>query len=236
MSPYRARLRPHLDPGRPLARHDAHDVRQVLAAFHRPFCNRDPFQLGKAVLSALRGLAAHATARRDLIKRQLAPACAVNLISDDACIGDLAGGEHAGHDGRHRPGSRQRAPAMDGFLPVGRALRARAMEAAEEAAHRPVRLRWRSCRASVELPCLDSRQHFRITRPLANKPRVEQRCADLQGRAHRCTPFATRIAWTASSADRSNMRLSAGTTGRGQFSRFSAYQCPARVAAGLALW
>lgn len=216
MSPYGARLRPHLDPCRPLARHDAHDVRQVLAAFHRPFCNRDPFQLGKAVLSALRRLTAHAAARRDLIKGQLAPARAVNLIRDDACIGDLARGEHACHDGRHGPGRRERATAMDGFFPIGRALRARTVKAAEEAAHRPVRLRRRSCRASVELPCLDSRQHFRVTRTLAHKPRVEQRGADLQGRAHRGTPFATRIAWTASSAERSNMRLSAGTTGRGQ--------------------
>lgn len=216
MSPYWARLRPHLDPCRPLDRHDAHDVRQVLATFNRPFRDRNPFQLGKAILSALRRLAAHPAASRDLIKRQFAPPRAVNLVRDDARIGDLAGGEHAGHDGRHGPGRRERATAMDRFLPIGRALRARAVKAAEEAAHRPVRLRRRSCRASMEIPGLDGRQHFRITRPLANKPRVEQRGADLQGRAHRGTAFATRIAWTASTVDRSNMRLSVGTTGRGQ--------------------
>lgn len=214
MSPYRARLRPHLDPRQPFAGDDAHDVRQVLAAFYRPFCNRDPFQLGKAVLSALRRLAAHAAARRDLIKRQFAPARAVNLIRDDARIGNLAGGEHAGHDGRHGPGGRERATTMDGFFPIGRALRPWPREPALKPTHGAIDDR--PCRARDDLAGSIAGDQFGIGGSVLDQPRVEQRSADLQGRAHRCTPFATRIAWTASSVDRPNMRLSAGTTGRGQ--------------------
>jgi hypothetical protein len=74
MSPYAARVRPHLDPRRPLARHDAHDVGQVLAAGDGPFLHSDPSQLGEAILRSLRRLAAHAAARRDLVERQFAPA------------------------------------------------------------------------------------------------------------------------------------------------------------------
>ncbi len=234
MSPYRARLRPHLDPRRPLARHDAHDVRQVLAALDRPFRDRDPFQIGKAILSALRRLAAHATARRYLIKGQLAPARAVNLIRDDARIGNLAGREHAGHDRRHGPGRCERATAMDGFFPIGRALRPWPREPAMKPAGSAIDDRPRPARDDLARSIAGDQ--LGIGRTVLYQPRVEQRGAGLQGRAHRCTPFATRIAWTASSADRSNRCLSAGTTGRGQFSRFSAYQRPARVAAGLALW
>ncbi len=175
MSPYASRLRPHGDPGRPLARDDADDVRQVLAALNRPLLDADPCQLGKAVLSSLRRLAAHPAASGDLIEREFTLSRPVHLIRDDARIGDLAGGQHAGHDGRHWPGCRERPPASDRAISVGRALRTRPCEAPLEAA--TGRLRRRPCGDGSYVARGIASDQLRICRRAAKQPGAAQRLA-----------------------------------------------------------
>lgn len=180
MSCLGTRLRPALYPRLPFARDDAHYVRKVLET-PRTLSVLDgyPSQLGKALLCPLSCLAPKAAAIGYFVKRQFAPPGAINLIGDDASIGDLAGGEHAGHDRRHRPGRGEHASAMDGFFPVGRSLRTRLREPALKAGARAAGRRpGGECH---DLPGRIAGNQLGVRRTAFYQPRVEQGRADLQG-------------------------------------------------------